>query len=166
MLIAIISDIHDNTVNLEKCLKWCRKNRVEKIICCGDVTNSETISYLAANFPGEIFLVAGNMELYEVDILAGYKNIRYSGETGLEKIDGLNIGFCHQPERIKKVLKLSSLAPDFIFYGHTHKPWLERMGKTITANPGNAAGVFQEATFAVLDTETKKLDLKIIADLQ
>jgi hypothetical protein len=166
MLIAIISDIHDNIVNLEKCLEWCRKNQVEKIICCGDVTNSETISYLAANFSGEIFLVAGNMELYEENILTRYRNIKYSGEVGLKKIGGLNIGFCHQPEKIKKVFKLSDLAPDFIFYGHTHKPWLEQTDKTIIANPGNAAGVFQQATFAVLDTDTKKLDLKIIADLK
>jgi putative phosphoesterase len=166
MLIVIISDIHDNIANLKKCLDWCRQNQVKKMICCGDMTTLETIDYLAANFSGEIFLVSGNMEIYREADLAGYKNILYSGEIGLREIGGLNIGFCHQPERIGRVLKLAPTEPDFIFYGHTHKPWLEHNGDTTIVNPGNIAGVFHQATFASLDTETKKLDLKIVADLK
>lgn len=166
MLIAIISDIHDNIVNLKKCLDWCFRNQVEKIICCGDVTNIDTIDYLAVNFSGEIFLVSGNMEIYQEADLTKYKNILYSGEIGLREIGGLDIGFCHQPERIGRVLKLAPAEPDFIFYGHTHKPWLEHNGDTTIVNPGNLAGVFHQATFASLETETKKLDLKIVADLK
>ncbi|MCX6794911.1 MAG: metallophosphoesterase family protein [Candidatus Falkowbacteria bacterium] len=168
MLIAIISDIHDNIANLKKCLDWCRRNEVEKIIQLGDITTLETINYLAENFPGEIFMVSGNLEIYRADELAEYKykNIRYSGEIDLREIGGLNIGFCHEPKNIKSVQKLASTAPDFIFYGHTHKPWLEHNGETIIANPGNVSGTFHQATFAVLDTTAKKLDLKIIADLK
>jgi len=84
----------------------------------------------------------------------------------LKKIGGLTIGFCHEPKNIKKVLKLTPTTPDFIFYGHTHKPWLGHDGETIIANPGNVSGTFHQATFAVLDTTAKKLDLKIIADLK
>ncbi|MDP2944350.1 MAG: YfcE family phosphodiesterase [bacterium] len=168
MLIAIISDIHDNIANLKKCLDWCGQNEVEKIIQLGDITTLETINYLAKNFFGEIFMVSGNLEIYRADELAEYKykNIRDSGEIGLKKIGGLTIGFCHEPKNIKKVLKLTPTTPDFIFYGHTHKPWLEHDGETIIANPGNVSGTFHQATFAVLDTATKKLDLKIIADLK
>ncbi len=166
MMIAIVSDIHDNIANLEKCLRWCSGHEVEKMIACGDMTNLETIDYLAANFSGEIFLVRGNMELYEEKELSRYKNIKYGGDIGLREIGGLSLGFCHEPEKTKKVFKLAAAAPDFIFYGHTHKPWLEHDGDTIIANPGNVAGVFHQATFAVLDTATKKLDLKIIADLK
>ena len=166
MLIAIISDIHDNLANLKKCLDWCLLGGVEKIICCGDVTNLDTIDYLAKNFSGEIFLVGGNMELYEEKDLSQYKNISYSGEIGLRELGGLSLGFCHEPAKTRRVIKLSLTAPDFIFYGHTHKPWLEHDGDTIIVNPGNVAGVFHQATFAVLNTATKQLDLKIIADLK
>jgi len=166
MLIAVISDIHDNIANLKTCLDWCRRSRVKKIISCGDMTDAATVKYLATNFPGEIFVIDGNAELYEDSDLSKYKNIAAQGEIGLKKIAGLLIGFTHQPEKIKKVLKLSSSAPDFIFYGHTHKPWLENNGSTIIANPGNLAGIFTPATFAVLDTATKRLDLKIVADLK
>ena len=64
-MIVIISDLHDNLVNLEKCLKWCSDNEISKIICCGDVTNDETLELLAGGFAGEIFLVRGNADIYD-----------------------------------------------------------------------------------------------------
>jgi hypothetical protein len=165
MLISILSDIHDNLANLEKCLTWSKNNKIEKVIFCGDTTTIETAAYLAANFSGEIFVVRGNIEIYDETELAGYKNINYCGEIGLAEIGGLNIGFCHEPEKITKILALAPAAPDFIFYGHTHKPWLEKRGTTNVVNPGNVASVWHQATFATLDTANKKLELKIIADI-
>lgn len=165
MLIVIISDIHDNLMNLEKCLKWSLRHQAKKIICCGDVTNSETVNFLATNFPGEIFLTAGNLELYNEDELAKYKNINYCGEIGIIEIDGLNIGLCHEPEKIDRLLESSPSDLNFIFCGHTHKPWLEKRGSGTAVNPGNLAGVWHQATFATLETDTKKLALKIVGEL-
>lgn len=165
MVIAIISDIHDNQVNLNKCLSWCRQNKIEKIICCGDVTTIETINFFAAKFSGEIFLVAGNIELYEERELSAYKNINYCGEIGIREIGGANIGFCHDRRDVTQILETTPLLLDFIFYGHTHKPWLEKPGEVMVVNPGNIAGVFHQATFATLDTKNKKLELKILAEL-
>lgn len=165
MHIAIIADIHDNIANLKKCLDWCLTNKIEKIIACGDITNIETIGYLSSRFPGDIFLVNGNADLYEDTELSRYSNIKYSGEIGLREIGGLSIGFCHEPEKISRVFKLAPYTPDFIFYGHTHKPWLEQDGGTAIVNPGNIAGIFHQGTFAILDSTHKKLDLKVIANL-
>jgi hypothetical protein len=165
MLIAIISDIHDNLVNLKKFLTWSRDQGIEKIIFCGDTTTGDTAAYLAGNFPGEIFVARGNIELYEEKELKPFKNVSYGGEIGIIELDGLNIAFCHEPEKIEQALKIAPRNPDFIFYGHTHKPWLDKRGSTIVANPGNLANIFHQPTFAVLDTATRKLDLKILADL-
>lgn len=171
MILAIISDIHDNLANLEKCLTWCNKNKVAKIICPGDVTNNETINYLSSNFKGEIFLVSGNAELYEEADLKAYRNINYGGEISFFNLDGLNFGLCHEPAKIKRILIEADKKDsehkrlDFIFYGHTHKPWLEKNGSTIIVNPGNLCGVFHEPTFAYLDTETRKLELKVLKEL-
>ncbi len=165
MLIAIISDIHDNLVNLEKCLNWCHQSKINNLICCGDITNLETVAYLANNFLGEVFIVSGNAEIYKEAELAKFKNINYCGELSINEFDGVNIGFCHEPEKIKKIQELSPLKLDFIFYGHTHKPWLEKKEATLIVNPGTLGGVFTAATFAVLDVEAKNLSLKILADL-
>lgn len=165
MLIAIIADIHDNLANLNTCLAWCRHKKIKKIICCGDVCNSETLKFLSTNFSGEIFLVAGNGETFSEADFKGLKNISYREEIGVEKITGLTLGFCHQDQQIKKVIKKSGELPDFIFYGHSHKPWLEKREGIFIVNPGNIAGTFFQATFAILNTENKYLELKTVNDL-
>ncbi len=162
MKIVIISDLHDNIFNLEKLLNWCQKNKISKIICCGDVCSAATLKFLSAQFNGEIFLVLGNGDLYEKKDYQKMKNIRYYGLVGQEKISGLNFIFSHYEKEIKKQLEISKVKFDFAFYGHSHKPWLEKKGKLILANPGNLAGIFYNPTFAVLDTTTKNLELKIL----
>lgn len=177
MKIAIISDIHDNLVNLEKCLKWCAHDHVEKIICCGDLTNGETLEFLSENFSEDIFLVRGNMEIYDEDELAAYSNIINGGRTAIWEIGGKKIGVCHEPFLIKEVFAkiqspllrgvpegrgVSNDKLDIIFYGHTHKPWIEEKGGTKIVNPGTLGGVFSRATFAVYDTIKTEPELKIL----
>ena len=82
MLIAIISDIHDNLETLKKCLAWCSNNKINSLICCGDITTIETISYLARNFSGEIFVVSGNAEIYEEKDINKFKNINFFKKNG------------------------------------------------------------------------------------
>lgn len=165
MRLAITADIHDNLANLEKSLNWFKNNGVEKIICVGDVTNLETINFLAGNFTGEIFIIRGNADNYKDNDLKTLSNINYLEEVGLVNIAGLSIGLCHEPEKIKRLKDLNKTSPDFIFYGHTHKPWLEKDGQTIIANPGTLGGIFYPATFAILETRNKNLELKRLDDL-
>jgi hypothetical protein len=161
MKIAIISDIHDNLANLKIFLKWAKTENIEKIICCGDVTNSDSVDFLAKSFGGEIVLVRGNMEVYEDSVLSNYLSINYLGRYGAVEVDGIMIGLCHEPEYIPKVIeKVKSLK--IIFYGHTHKPWLETKDGISLVNPGTLGGVFQKASFALWDTKTGGLELKLL----
>lgn len=163
MLIAIISDIHNNLPNLKNCLNWCLNNNVEKIICCGDIDNKNTISNLTDYFKGDIFIVRGNSDNYsEIDLIK-FSNLKYFEEWGLISLDDLRIGFCHEPHKIKKIIA-SQEKINFIFYGHTHKPWLENKENIIIANPGNIGGIIYPATFSTLDTKTKILNLKRLSD--
>lgn len=166
MIIGILSDIHDNLPNLSKCLTWCKHHQVEKIIFCGDTTTAETLAFLASEFPGEIFIIKGSVELYDERQLEKFSNLNYQGEIGQTEIDGLRFGFCHEPKKINRVISRSTVPPHYIFYGHTHAPWLEKRNLTTVVNPGNLANTFHQATFATLDTKSKKLELKILADLK
>lgn len=165
MRLAVIGDIHDNLANLEKSLNWFNNNGIEKIICVGDITNLETITFLAGNFSGEIFVIRGNADNYEDSDLENFTNVNYLAEVGLINIDGLNIGLCHEPKKIKRLKDLNKAVPDFIFYGHTHKPWLEKSDQTIIANPGTLGGVFYPATFAILETRNRNLELKRLEEI-
>ncbi|MCD4762244.1 YfcE family phosphodiesterase [bacterium] len=163
MKIVILSDIHDNLVNLEKCQKWCKANSIQATIFCGDLTNSETLSILANNFSEPIYMIKGNVELYDEHELKNYKSIIYYGQIGYFKLAEKNIGICHEPYLIDKVLKQGSC--DMVFYGHTHKPWIEKRKNARIINPGNMAGVINRATFSSWDTESGDMRLHILDEI-
>ena len=62
MLIAIISDSHDNLTRIDQMLFLIKQNNVKTIIHCGDVTTIETLEYLSKNFNGKIYLSLGNVD--------------------------------------------------------------------------------------------------------
>lgn len=159
MKFLIISDIHDNLVNLEKCVNWGREQGIENAICCGDVVNSETLEYLSKNFK-VMYLVRGNLEIYDEAEVHKYKNINYLGKFGVFEVNNKTVGLCHEPWFIKKVSEQEKC--NIIFYGHTHEPWISEKDGLITANPGTLGGVFNKATFAVWDSISGKLELKLL----
>ena len=163
MKIVIISDIHDNIPNLQKCLDWSKGNSVEKIICCGDACNIDTVRYLSENFSGEIFLVRGNVDNYEDVSVLQFNNIRYFNRIGHFNIGNFRVGLCHEPFLISKVLEENC---KIIFYGHTHKPWIEDTEGIKLVNPGALSGLYYDiATFSVWEPETGAIILKNIEEI-
>ena len=160
MKIAIISDIHDNLVNLRQILDWSEKNSIETLICCGDITDDDTLDFLAKKFSGPIHLVRGNIEYYDPESLKKYKNIDYLGKSGIRTIGAHIVGICHEPGYIERLLEKKEA--QIIFFGHTHKPWIEDRSGVKIVNPGTVAGTFSRPTFAYWDTETGKLELKML----
>jgi len=163
MKYLIVSDIHDNIPNLEKCLHWCEKEGVVQMICCGDVANIETISYLSQNFFGQIYLVRGNVCNYDNQELEQFKNIQYFGRTGCFEVNNIKIGLCHEPFLVEKVLENPC---QIVFYGHTHKPWIEERKGVKLINPGTVSGLYYDlATFAIWEPESGKIELKQIEEI-
>ncbi len=175
MKIAIISDTHDNIPNLEKALSWINSQKISLIIHCGDLCAPSILTeVLVPKFSGQIHLIYGNVgdrELLEEKVKE-FKNVKFYGDKGEIKIDKKSIAFVHKPEEAKRIGKIGKY--DLIFYGHTHKPWEENFKFQISnskfkivrlVNPGNLAGMFYKATFAVYDTTTDKLELKILETL-
>lgn len=165
MNIAIISDTHDNIENLKKALKFIKENKIKKIIHCGDVCESSTLEMLAKEFPGKIYLTFGNAEFDKEKMKEKAKNlsnIKVFEERGEIKIKDLRIEFSHFLENTKKCPDWKA---DFIFYGHTHRPWFQKQKNHIFANPGNLSGLYYKPTFAILDTKTKKIELKLLERL-
>jgi len=160
---VIISDIHDNLVNLGKCLDWCRKNKIDNIVFCGDLTNSETLNFLSNEFDGDIYLVRGNIEIYDEDEVREYENIKYFGRAGRFELDGKFIGVCHELYLVEKVLEKRKC--DIVFYGHTHRPWTSEKHDVKIVNPGTLGGMLAKATFATWKPKSEKLELKLLDTL-
>jgi len=98
--------------------------------------------------------------------LVQYKNIRYLGRVGTIVLDEVKVGLCHEPFLIEKVLEANSESlPQIIFFGHTHKPWIEDRAGIKNVNPGSLGAVFQKGTFAFWDIQKGILELKVLEQI-
>ncbi len=160
-MIAIISDIHDNLANLKTALDYSQNKKVSALFVLGDITNNSTLKYLAKNFSDQIYLVAGNMEVCDLELEAKkYKNIIYLGrQGGIIEIAHKKVGLCHEPTLADNLLKQNA---EIIFYGHTHKPFEHEKAGVKMINPGNPANTFYSASFALWNEFTDELELKIL----
>lgn len=146
MKLAIISDLHDNIPYLDIFLSFCKKNKITKLLITGDIGSLETMQLIPKDLFNKIFFVFGNADNFSPADIPPH--IISLGESGIIELEHKHIGLCHEPEKIAGLLKDK---PDVIFYGHTHKPWVNLEGKTLIINPGTLGGVFTPSTFAVWD---------------
>lgn len=174
MKIAIISDIHNNTTSFKKVLDYCARENITVIICCGDLASMETLDFLNDNFSGRIYYTFGNMDdehLINYNFEDKYKNTWIFRNFGEAEIGTKKLAFTHYPEEAKELCDTGKY--DFVFYGHTHKPWSsealakETLGqkKCTMLNPGNVAGEIYPPTFAVWNTENNSFALIRINEL-
>ena len=167
MQIAICSDSHDNLVNIEKFLNYCKQNKVAEIIHCGDVTEKSTKDFFEKNFSGTINFVEGNAEITVQEKQKRtnrFQKIQRTPIPFLElTIDKIKIAVCHTREKAKRLAEKNLY--NIVFYGHNHKPWQEKIGLTYLINPGNLAGMFYRASFATYNTTTKKLNLILLENI-
>jgi len=163
MKLAIISDSHDNLLNLEKFLDWANKNQIEMIIHCGDLAAPSIIKKeLAPKFTGPIHFIHGNVADRELNekVAKEFKNVTLHGDQGELKIDNRKIAFCHYLKQAEDLAQTKKF--DLVFYGHDHQPWEKYIGQTRLLNPGTLAGMFNKATFAVYDTESGQAQLILL----
>ncbi len=168
MKIAIVSDSHDNLATARKTIAWLNKEKIKILLHCGDVCSPAMLKEMAKFFNGKIYLAFGNVDGDRFNMLkpktqGKLKNVVFCGDSGEISAAKKKIAFCHFP------LVAQSLAAsnkyDFVFYGHTHSPWEEKINKTRLVNPGTLAGMFNKATFAIYDARTDKLELKLVEKL-
>jgi hypothetical protein len=167
MQIAITSDIHNNEINLDKVLRYCAEQKITTLICCGDLASKEVLDLMNDNFSGTIYYTFGNAdytELRELESIEKYRNTFLFKSFGEAKIDGKVIAFVHFPREAKKLAESGKY--NFVFHGHTHKPWEEMIGNCKVLNPGNVAGEIYPPTFAVWNTENDNFKLIRIHDLK
>ena len=158
--IAIISDTHNNFIRGEKVRDILKKEGINFIIHCGDIGEKDYLKKIFKKF--EVRAVLGNADdgYGTIEEYQELPNIVVYKDRGEEIINNKRISFNHYPEIAKKIAKTEKY--DFVFYGQTHKPWEEKIGKTILLNPGNVSGILYNSTFAIYDFKIKEFKLIII----
>ena len=164
MKIAIISDTHDNLANLKKALLLIEKEKVKMLFHCGDIFSSKTLDKIFNSFSGKIFVVLSEPDQNYIKnpekLFGKKKRIKIWKDSGEIKIGNKKIAVTHTPELAESLAFQKGY--HLIFYGHTHKPWEEKIGETRLINPGNIAGIFYRPTLAIFDTKKETIELKII----
>ena len=159
MIIAVLSDIHDNIWKLEEVLN--ELGEAQELIFCGDFCAPFTLKQIAESFPGPVHVVFGNNDgdkllLSRVAAQAG--NVTLQGEFAELQLGGRKIAVTHYPA-IAAGLAAGDRY-DLVCYGHSHGAAEKRVGNTLLINPGEVMGRFGRSTYVLYDTGTGKTTLR------
>lgn len=171
MKIGIISDVHDNLRHLNKAINFFNKENIELLIHCGDWDMPFTMrTYIPLECPIKGVLGNGDPDIqkfkYQLQNLEILKEVNLDLAPHLQDftIDNVRFGVFHgDDENLNKCLVESQLF-DVLCLGHTHKPLIEKSGKTTIINPGSLVGYMFETgdvpvTVALFDTQTKEAEI-------
>ena len=160
MLIAVMSDVHDNVWNLADALRKASAVGAAELIFCGDFCAPFTLTQIAQGFAGPVHCVFGNNDgdprlLMRNAEAAGNVTI-YGQYAELEK-GGRRIAVNHYPEIARRLVESGQF--DLVCYGHDHLAHVEQVGAAVLANPGEVMGRFGRPTFGLYDCATGEFSL-------
>lgn len=163
MIIAVLSDIHDNVWNLADALEKIAQVGASAVIFCGDFCAPFTLTQLGQGFSGPVHCVFGNNDgdprLLLRNALA-VQNVTLHGEYAELEVGGKRIAVNHYPEIARRLAESGGF--DLVCYGHNHLAKIEQVGSTVLANPGEVMGRFGAPTFGLFDCETGTFSLHTV----
>ena len=130
----------------------------------------ETWKYLKSKYKEKIYFVFGNMDEDYFKSEAQKKNLQETNfnskifyKIGEFEIENLKIAITHFPNLANDLAKTGKY--DLVFFGHTHKPTLEKQNNTLLLNPGNVANLYFAPSFAIFDIEKNRPELILLNEL-
>lgn len=152
MRIAVLSDVHDNIWNLADALERIAESGAGALVFCGDFCAPFTLAQIGSGFAGSVHCVLGNNDgdprlLLRNAEAAG--NVTLHGEYVELELGGRRIAVNHYPELALRLAESGRF--DLVCYGHDHRANVERVGRTVLANPGEVMGRFGAPTFGLYD---------------
>lgn len=156
MIIAIMSDSHDNIWNMEKALAMIGEENASMIVHCGDFVAPFMLRELEkAMIP--VYGVMGNNDgdrfLMVQTALTALKNITLFELIGHVDADGFSIAFTHEYQVAEGLACTGRY--DLVCYGHSHQYHMEHVGETLLLNPGEIMGKEGYPGFCIVDTGQK-----------
>ncbi len=151
MLIGIISDTHDNLVNLKKVVDIFNDRHVEHIIHAGDYTSPFTWRVLQ-HFKGGFTGIFGNNDGDRIFLRKLFSDKIYP-QPHLFSLHNRKIVVMHEPD-VADALAESGFF-DLVVFGHSHEPVLKKVKAALVVNPGEVGGwLYGKPTAAIVNLET------------
>jgi uncharacterized protein len=163
MKIGILSDTHNNLTNLQTALIFFRRENVDLLIHCGDISSPETAAAL-----GEfrVIHVTGNNDYASGaihEVLLGLNSQNYSASSFKGEIGGVKIAVIHghQPGSVQEFVATGEFA--YVFTGHSHQRRDTQIGPTRVINPGSLGGLKPEKrSIYILDLDHREGNFYLI----
>ncbi len=160
MIVAIISDSHDNVPAIERFIKEIEKYNVSALIHAGDIIAPFSLK-LFGRINLEKYFVFGNNdgERKVLKEVAENQGIKLEDVLELE-LNKKKIIVYHGTINCFLESLVKSNLYDVVIYGHTHKREVRKEGKTLIINPGELCGYLTgKKTFALLDLNKMSVDI-------
>ena len=156
MLIGIISDSHDNLVNLEKALVILQARKVEHILHAGDYVSPFTARVLK-KFTGGFTGIFGNNDGEKL-FLRKMFNDTIHPQPHILTLHDRKIVMMHEHDLVDALADSGHF--DLVVYGHTHEPDIRQRGNALIVNPGELSGwLHGRSTVAVVDLTALSAEL-------
>jgi hypothetical protein len=159
MIVAIMSDSHDNIWNLRKAVEIVKDRQAGLLIHCGDFIAPFMLTELdEAGIP--VHGVFGNNDGDQYTLtrmsLSMLNNITLHGLSGQVDVEGFPIGFTHYAQMGEGLV--SAGACRLVCFGHSHEHEIRQVGHVTLLNPGEIMGKEGSPGFCFVDTETAAIE--------
>lgn len=162
MIIAILSDAHDNIWKLAELLEDVDRSGASVLIFCGDLCAPFTLRQIGEGFRGAVHVVRGNNDgdlSFLFKIASDLDNVTfYSNPFATLEFEGRKVAVNHYPQ-IARDQALSGRY-DLVCHGHDHIANVERVGDSLLVNPGEVMGRLGTSTYALYDTATGEATIR------
>ncbi|MEA5000965.1 MAG: metallophosphoesterase [Endomicrobiaceae bacterium] len=153
MKIGILSDTHNNTDKILKAIEFFNLRQVNFVLHAGDfsfVSSAKHFEKLKAPF----MAVFGNNDFETCDLARTINKFGQIYDSPyMFVLDGKTFVLTHRICSVEKHF-------DYMIYGHTHKPSIQKTPDATFINPGEVWGKrYGRSTVAVLETETNRVEI-------
>ncbi len=158
MIIAVMSDSHDNIWMLRNALAIIKEKNADMIIHCGDFIAPFMLKELNKadiSVHGVFGNNDGDQHLLTKFSLTSFTNIKFYSPIGHININGFDIGFVHH--NITGEALAATNKYKLVCYGHSHTHIIKNTGQTIILNPGEIMGKDGYPGFCFFDTDTSEI---------
>jgi len=159
MLVAVMSDSHDNIWNLRKAVKIIKDRQAGLLIHCGDFIAPFMLKELdVAGIPvhGVFGNNDGDQYMLTKMSLSMLNNITLHGVSGQVDTEGFTIGFTHYAEMGDGLVFAGNCR--LVCFGHSHEHEIRKVGHVTLLNPGEIMGKEGSPGFCFVDTETAGIE--------
>ena len=157
MRIGVVSDTHGHVANTRAAIHMLDALEVDVVLHCGDI-GSAAIVFLFDSWPTHFVL--GNVDQYEprVEQAIEKAGLHNHGRFGELCLDDVKIAWLHGDDSRRLLETIESQRWQLVCHGHTHRPEIRQVGRTIVLNPG---ALYRAArhTIAVVDVPSLETTL-------